>query len=226
MAYDLEEQEQLDQLKAFWAKYGNLISWVLIAALAAYAGWTYWSNTQSSHASQAAGLFNAMETAIEGKDTAKAKATAGDIRKDFGDTVYAQFSALALAKMDVDANDTKSAKAELQWVIDSKYNDEFSAIARIRLSGILLDEKAYDEATKLLAAQMPAKFETLVLDRKGDILAAQNKIDDARAMYKSALDKTDEKNPAHNMIQLKFESVGGSVPEKSTASAAGAASAT
>ena len=210
MAYDLEEQEQIDQIKAFWAKYGNLISWVLIVVLAGYAGWTYWNNTQNSHASQAAGLYGAMETSIEAKDDAKAKTNAADIRKDYGDTVYAQFAALSSARIAIDANNSKEAKAQLQWVIDSKYNDEFVAIARIRLAGILLDDKAYDDAMKLLAADVPAKFQTLVLDRKGDVLAAQNKMDEARAMYKSALDKTDEKNPAHNMIEIKLESVGGS----------------
>jgi predicted negative regulator of RcsB-dependent stress response len=210
MAYDLEEQEQIDQLKAFWAKYGNLITWVLIIALAGYAGWTYWNNTQNNHASQASGLYHTMETAIQAKDDTKAQTAAGDIRKDFGDTVYAQLSALAAAKMAIDANNAKEAKAQLQWMIDSKYNDEFATIARVRLSGILLDEKAYGDAMKLLAAEVPAKFQVLVLDRKGDILAAQNKLDEARAMYKSALDKTDEKNPAHNLIELKLESVGGS----------------
>jgi len=210
MAYDLEEQEQIDQIKAFWAKYGNLISWVLIVVLAGYAGWTYWNNTQNSHASQAAGLYGAMETSIEAKDDAKAQTNAADIRKDYGDTVYAQFAALSSARIAIDANNAKEAKAQLQWVIDSKYNDEFVAIARIRLAGILLDDKAYDDAMKLLAADVPAKFQALVLDRKGDILAAQSKMDEARAMYKNALDKTDEKNPAHNMIEIKLESVGGS----------------
>ncbi|HEX7644801.1 MAG TPA: tetratricopeptide repeat protein [Burkholderiaceae bacterium] len=210
MAYDLEEQEQIDQLKAFWAKYGNLISWVLIAVLAGYAGWTYWNNTQTKHASLASGLYSTMESAIQAKDNTKAQTAAADIRKDYGDTVYAQFSALAAAKMAIDAKDVKEAKAQLQWVIDSKYNDEFATIARIRLSGILLDEKAYDDAMKLLPAEAPSKFQALVLDRKGDILAAQNKIEEARAMYKSALEKIDEKSPAHNLIELKLESVGGS----------------
>lgn len=210
MAYDLEEQEQLDQLKAFWNKYGNLISWVLIVVLAGYAGWTYWSNMQSSHASQAAGLYGTLETAMQAKDDAKAKTAAEDIRKDFGQTVYAQLSALDSAKMAQDAKDNKLAKTQLQWVIDSKYNDEFVAIARIRMAGVLLDEKAYDDAMKLLAAEVPAKFQVMAMDRKGDVLAAQNKIDEARAMYKSALDKTDENSPAHTMIELKLESVGGS----------------
>jgi len=217
MAYDLEEQEQIDQIKAFWAKYGNLISWVLIIALAGYAGWTYWNNMQNNRSSHAADLYTTMETAVQAKDTAKARNAAEDLRKDFGSTVYAQFGALASAKMAQDAGDTKTAKAQLQWMIDNKFNGEFVAIARLHLSAILVDEKAYDDAMKLLAADMPAKFQPLVLDRKGDILAAQNKLDEARAMYKSALEKTDEKSPAHGFIQLKLESVGGQAPAKSAA---------
>src|SRR6185437_4589246 len=131
---------------------------------AGYAGWTYWSNTQSSHASQAAGLYGTLETAMQAKDDAKAKSAAEDIRKDFAQTVYAQLSALDSAKIALDANDSKGAKAQLQWVIDSKYNDEFVAIARIRMAGILLDEKAYDDATKLLSAEMPAKFQVMAMD--------------------------------------------------------------
>ena len=40
---DLEEQEQLDQLKAFWKRWGNLITWLLIAVLGAYAAWNGWN---------------------------------------------------------------------------------------------------------------------------------------------------------------------------------------
>src|SRR4051794_3315954 len=47
---DLEEQEQLADIKHFWNEYGNLISWVVIAvfgAIAAWNGWQYWERTQS-----------------------------------------------------------------------------------------------------------------------------------------------------------------------------------
>jgi predicted negative regulator of RcsB-dependent stress response len=48
---DLEEQEQLDDLKHFWKSYGNLITWTLIVAFGAYAawnGWQYWQRTQAA----------------------------------------------------------------------------------------------------------------------------------------------------------------------------------
>ena len=58
---DLEEQEQLDQLKHFWKQYGNLITWVLIAVLGAYAGWNGYQYWQRSQAAQASALYGEIE---------------------------------------------------------------------------------------------------------------------------------------------------------------------
>jgi predicted negative regulator of RcsB-dependent stress response len=105
----------------------------------------------------------------------------------------------------------KSAKAQLQWAVDHGA-DEFKAIAKVRLAGVLLDEKAYDDALKALAGEVPSQFVAAVADRKGDILVAQNKLAEARAAYQAALDATDKKSPGRQLIQLKFEAIGGTVP--------------
>ncbi|MGO4378807.1 YfgM family protein [Pseudoduganella sp. RAF53_2] len=212
MAYDLEEQEQLATLKAWWAKYGNASTWVIIAGLAAYSGWTGWNYYQRNQAAQASVLFEDLQGNI-GKDNAKVLRTAGDIESKFGSTAYAQMSALSAAKSSFDAKDLKSAKAQLQWVIDHG-NDEYKAIAQIRLAGVLLDEKAYDEALKLVSGEALPQFKAAAADRKGDILAAQNKLEEARAAYKTALESSDKKSPGRQLIQLKLESIGGTVPEE------------
>jgi predicted negative regulator of RcsB-dependent stress response len=118
--------------------------------------------------------------------------------------------ALIAAKAAFDANDLKGAKTNLQWVIDHGKDDEYKAIAKIRLAGVLLDEKAYDDGLKLLAGDFPAQFAGPVADRKGDILVAQNKVEEARSAYQLALEKTDEKNPGRQLIQLKLDAIGGS----------------
>lgn len=213
MAYDLEEQEQLATLKAWWAKYGNLTTWAVIAGLAAYSGWNGWNYYQRNQAAQASVLFDELQGASAAKDNAKAQRVAGDIENKFGRTAYAQLAGLSAAKVAFDANDLKAAKAQLQWVI-AHGDEEYKAIATIRLAGVLLDEKAYDEALKTLAGASQPQFKGAVEDRKGDILAAQNKLEEARAAYKAALEATDKKNPGRQLIQLKLESIGGSVPEE------------
>lgn len=209
MAYDLEEQEQLATLKAWWNKYGNLVTWLLIAALAGYAAWNGWNYYQRNQANQAAALYDELQKAVSAKDNARVLRAAGDMQNKFGRTAYAQMASLAAAKSAWDAKDTAAARTQLQWVIDHAQDAEYKALARIRLAGILLDEKAYDDALKVIASDMPASFAGAAADRRGDILAAQNKLDDARAAWKLALDKTDDKNPARQLIQLKLDAIGG-----------------
>jgi predicted negative regulator of RcsB-dependent stress response len=209
MAYDLEEQEQIETLKSWWKQYGNLITWLLIAALAAYAGWAGWNYYQRNQAAQAGQLYDEITRAVAAKDTAKVLRGAEDMRSKFGRTAYAEMAALTAAKVAFDANDLNGAKAQLQWVVDSGRDEEYKALARIRLAGVLLDEKAYDEGLKVLSADVPAAFSGAVADRRGDLLMAQNKVAEARTAYQEALQKSDAKSPGRQLIQLKLDAIGG-----------------
>jgi predicted negative regulator of RcsB-dependent stress response len=210
MAYDLEEQEQLADLKAFWNKYGNLLTWVLIVALGSYAAYNFWNYHQRSQSSDASVLYDELQKSLGANDNAKVQRIASDIEAKFGGTAYGQMAALGAAKGAFEANDLKTAKAQLQWVIEHG-TDEYKSIAKLRLAGVLLDEKAYDEGLKLLATDFVPQFTAAVADRKGDILVAQNKLGEARAAYVAALAAMEKKNPGRQLVQVKLESIGGKV---------------
>jgi predicted negative regulator of RcsB-dependent stress response len=216
MAYDLEEQEQIANFKAFWNRFGNLISWVLIIALGSYAAYNFWNTHQRGKAVEASALYDQMVDAAQAKDNAKVQRMAADIESKYDSTAYGQMAALAAAKTAFDANDLKTAKAQLQWAIDHG-NDEYKSIARLRLSGVLLDEKAYDQALALLNGEFLPQFAAEVQDRKGDVLAAQNKLAEARAAYQAALDKMEKRHPARQIVQIKLEAIGGTVPAEKAA---------
>ena len=216
MAYDLEEQEQIANFKAFWERFGNLISWVLIIALGSYAAYNFWNTHQRNQTAEASGLYDSLTEAIQAKDAAKVQRITGDIEKKFGSTAYAPMAALAAAKAAFDANDLKTAKAQLQWAVDHG-DDEYKAIAKLRLSGVLLDEKAYDQALAQLNGDFPAQFAGDVQDRKGDILVAQNKLAEARAAYQAALDKMEKNNPGRQVVQVKLDAIGGAPADKKAA---------
>lgn len=218
MAYDLEEQEQIATFKAFWARFGNLIMWVLIIALGSYAGYNYWNSHKRTQAVEASALYDELQNAVTANDNAKAQRIAGDIQKKYEGTAYAQMAALGAAKTAFEANDLKTAKAQLQWAAD-KGNDEYRAIAKLRLAGVLLDEKSYDAALKLLNEQYPATFSAEVSDRKGDVLVAQNKLAEARQAYTAAYAAMSKENPGRQLVQVKLEAIGGSVPADKDAKA-------
>ncbi|WP_343652181.1 tetratricopeptide repeat protein [Herbaspirillum sp.] len=213
MAYDLEEQEQLDSIKAWWAKYGNLVTWALIIALAAYAAWTGWNTYQGRQSAQASVLYEEQQRSFAAKDNAKVQRAASDIQDKFSGTAYAEMSALVAARSAFDANDVETAKKQLQWVLDHGRGKEYKAIAAVRLAGVLLDAKSYEEALKVLSGDYPAQFAGAIADRKGDVLLAQGKRDEARTAYKLALEKSDAKDPGRQLIQIKLDAIGGEAPK-------------
>jgi len=207
MAYDLQEQEQLATFKAWWEKYGNLIlttATIVLLAIAAFNGWRWYERREG----QAAGEeYDRLLVALEAKDATKSKELAGGIIERYKRTIYASLAALQAAKVYQEAGDTNGAKAQLQWVIDKSDRPELVATARVRLAGVLLDEKAYDEALKVLSDNVPASHAVQFADRRGDVLLAQKKVDEARAAYKEALDKATADNPLRAYIQLKLDAL-------------------
>jgi len=208
VAYDLEEQEQLDTLKAWWQKYGNLITTVVLVIALTFAAWNGWQWYQRNQAAGAAAAYEQLEAAAASKDAAKVKESAGILFDQYGRTTYAQMGALVAAKANFDAGDFKTAKAQLQWLVDNGRDENYKLVARLRLAGLLLDEGAGDEALKLVSMSVPAHFEAAFADRRGDILIAQNKPAEARVAYQLAYDKADAQGGYRQIVQLKLDALG------------------
>src|SRR5450432_804354 len=187
--YDLEEQDQLDDLKAWWAHYGKYVAGVLMVAAIVLIGNQAWRWYTQRQAEQASVLYQAVSQASRDNDAAKAKEPATQIEDRFAGTAYAPRAALLYAKMLYDSGDKAGARAQLQWVVDHAPEDELKAIARFRLAQAMLDEKQYDEALKTLDIKTDDAFTGLFSDLKGDILVAQGKPVEAKAAYETALAK-------------------------------------
>ena len=205
---DLEEQEQLDQLKHFWKQYGDLIAWVLIAIMGAYAAWNGYQYWQRNQAAKASALYEEVERAAKANDLSKTERAFGDIQSGFGSTAYAQRAGLLAAKVFYDGNKLDAAKAALTWVAEKSNDEGFSAVAKLRLAGVLVDTKGYDEALKLLGGSFPHSFEALVADRKGDVLALQGKPVEAKAEYAKAYASFDAGSDYRKLVEFKLNSLG------------------
>jgi predicted negative regulator of RcsB-dependent stress response len=207
MAYDLEEQEQLAELKAWWNKYGNFILTVVTIVLLAFAAYNGWRWYQREQAGQAAGVYGQLEKALAARDVDKVAGFSEMLTSKYGGTAYAAMAALQAAKLQAEAGRADAARASLQWVIDKAAAPELKAIAQVRLAGVLLDEKKYDDALKALGGEVPPSQAAAVADRRGDVLAAQNKTEEARAAYAEALAKADAQHPLRQIIQLKLDAL-------------------
>jgi predicted negative regulator of RcsB-dependent stress response len=205
---DLEEQEQLDQLKAFWKQWGNLITWLLTAALAAYAGWQGWNWYQRDQAAKAGAMYEEFDRAAAAQDLDKAAAAAGDLKARFPGTGYAAQAGLQVAKLQLDKGKPDDARQSLAWVAEQGAESAYRDIARLRLAGLQLDAKAYDDALKTLDAVKSPEFASLVADRRGDVLMLQDKRDAAKAEYQKALAGLEKNQDYRRVVEAKLATLG------------------
>jgi predicted negative regulator of RcsB-dependent stress response len=207
---DLEEQEQLAELKAWWKQYGNLALLVVIGASIAVAAWGGWRWVQRNQAAQASALYDTLSKAARAGDGKALRDAGGALAEGFPRTLYASMGALVTARFHSERGELKSAKAQLQWVAERSASEEFRELARLRLGALLLDEKAYDEALKLLEAKPLEAYAAQFAALRGDLLLAKNQPAEARAAYQLALDKANGGSGAfRESVQMRLDALGG-----------------
>jgi predicted negative regulator of RcsB-dependent stress response len=205
---DLQEQEQLDELKAFWKQYGNLITWLLILVLggfAAFNGWNWWQREQGA---KAGAMVDALVRAAEAGDAERSTRILADLKERHARTAQAQQGALLAARVQLDKQQLDAALATLAWVADNASDDEYRSIARLRAAGILLDKKQYDDALKQLDAAKSPNFAALVADRRGDVLSAQGKAAEARTAYEAAYKAMAPTLDYRRLVEAKLTALG------------------
>ena len=220
---DLEEQEQLDAVKHFWKRNGNLITWLLIVVLGGYAAWNGWGWWQRDQATKAGAMFDELDRAAQAGDADKTNQVFADLKERYASTAFAQQGGLLAAKVQSEKGQLDAARATLAWVGEHATEAEYQTIARLRLAGLMLDAKQYDDALKQLDAATAPSFAALVADRRGDVLAAQGKLDEAKAAYSSAWQAMDPKIEYRRLIEAKLTAAGAPPQAARTAPAAGAA---
>ena len=218
---DLQEQEQLDDIKRFWRQYGNLVTWTLVLVLGAFAAWNGWNWYQRDQAVKAGAMFDELQRAAQAGDAARAARVFDDLRQRFPRTAYAQQAGLVAARVQTDQGQAEAARASLAWVADNAVEDEYKALARLRLAAALMDAKQFEPALQQLDAVKAPAFAALAADRRGDVLMALDRKAEALAAYQSAWKAMDAKLDYRRVIDAKLMSLG-AAPE-SAASAAEAA---
>ncbi len=220
---DLQEQEQLDALKAFWNKQGNLITWALVLALGAFAAWNGWNYWQREQGLKAGAMFEDLDRAVAAGDVEKTTRVFADMKERYAGTAFAQQGGLAAAKLQAAKGQADAAKASLAWVAEKGTEEEVRTIARLRLAALQADTQQLDEALKTLDAAKAEGFEALVADRRGDILMLQGKKDAARTAYQAAYKTMGEKVDYRRLIEAKLTAMGAAPDAAATSSAASAA---
>jgi predicted negative regulator of RcsB-dependent stress response len=206
--YNLDEQDKIDGVKSWWESYGTTIIIVISVFLASVIGTKAWNHYHSEQRAQAADLYSLLQQVHQDGDVNRVNDAAHLLTEGYPSSGYASRAALIAARANFDIKDIKTAKEKLQWVIDNTQEDELKDLARLRMAGLLLDEENYENALKLLAGKHGATFAGLYADRKGDVLVAADRMDEAQNAYQSAINYLGENNNYRNIVQMKLDDLG------------------
>ena len=207
-ALDLEEQEQLDQIKHFWKKYGNLISWLLIVVLGGYAAWNGYQYWQRDQAAKAAVLFDEVERAATAGDVVRVERSLADMKDKFGSTHYAHQAALLAAKALQAKDKAEAARAALKWVAEGAPDPAMKDIARLRLAGLLLDADQADAALAQLSQPFTPAMAGLAADLRGDVLQAKGQKAESLSAYQSAWQQLADSPDYRRLVEAKLNALG------------------
>ncbi|HUQ28387.1 MAG TPA: tetratricopeptide repeat protein [Usitatibacter sp.] len=207
-SYDFEEQERLAELKAWWEDNRWFVIAAAVVGLLALAGWEGWKLYRERRAEDAAAMHRPVEAALKANDPKKLADAGKALIDKHPRSFFASESALQLAKTAFEAGNLAEARRQLQWVTDNGV-EELRGVARLRLAAVMMEEKKYDEALKTLDANKEEAFVAPAADLRGDIMLAQGRLDEARAAYKLAIEKSDPRNPVKGIAETKLNALGG-----------------
>jgi predicted negative regulator of RcsB-dependent stress response len=204
-SYDFEEQERLAELKAWWEDNRWYVIGAIVAAVLAFAGYRGWQHWTAVQTDDAAAMYAAALKGPKDQQLAAFDALVASHPRSY----FASQAQLVGAKASFDAAKYDDARRRLEWVMERGI-EEHRGVARLRLAAVLLEEKKYADALKVLEGNKDEAFVALAADLRGDIMLAQGRLDEARAAYKTASEKADPRNPVKQIAETKLNALGGS----------------
>ncbi|QZA76413.1 tetratricopeptide repeat protein [Deefgea tanakiae] len=206
-AFDLQEQEQIATLKAWWQSWGKWLALSVAAFLIGFAAWAGWQKYQKTQIVKAAEVYAQIEANLA--EDGKFKAGVALLKSDYTKTPYAPRAAMIAAKLQYLKGDAAAARTELQWVIDHSTEAALRDSARLRMASILLEDKKFTEALALMKTPEEEGFSPLYAEQRGDIYVAKGEPVAAADAYRQAIAKLPKDAPNLKLVEIKLDVLGG-----------------
>ncbi|TSA21616.1 MAG: hypothetical protein D4R70_03235 [Betaproteobacteria bacterium] len=210
--YDLEEQEQLDEIKVWWQQYGKWVIAAVVAFVLSVAGWQGWQGWQGKQQQESAALFEQAVQARAGNNAAAVKQITAQIMDNYAGSGYATPAAWMVGQVNLEAKDTKSALAQFQFAFDHAQGAVMQDLARLRLAGLMFHTGDAEGALQTLEAAPADAYAALFGQLRGDVLVTLKRTAEARLAYQSALTAMDKANtkvdPIYAMIEMRLDALG------------------
>ena len=209
MAFDSQEEEQIDAIKNWWKANGNAVLMGVSLGFILLFGWRFYNDHLNTQAEEASMMYEQVMLHVKNKDHDKALNAGQTLMSKHPESLYATLASLMMAKENLSPENSGSSEANLQWVIDNSKQTEWVHLARIRKARLLLNGNKLDGALALIPPTFPESFTALYASLKGDIYLAKNDNESAKKAYDNALAQIDFGGQARQLVQIKRDSLGG-----------------
>lgn len=198
------DDDQIEQLRRLWDRYGRLLAAVAVLLLGGVLGWQAYDGHRQRQAAAAAALYAAYLQPPAGQS---AEALATRLRTEYPRSSYATFAAFGEAKRAVEADKLDAAEQHLRWVVDNAAEPADRTLGRVRLARLLLDQGKPQAAQSVLDGET-ATGSSALAELRGDIARAQGQAPQARLAYQEALAGLPAESGTAALIRLKLDAVG------------------
>jgi predicted negative regulator of RcsB-dependent stress response len=199
----MTEEEQLENIKKWWKRYGNIITIIFSLILLSIAGYRYMHWHQDKLTQQASMTYENMMVAFSHQNIKAVRSYANELIKDYGNTVYADVAHMTLAKIYVSKNKLEQAKGELQSVAAKSNMTALKQIAKIRIARLLAAEKSYTDALKELSSVDDETYLPVINELKGDIYGATGQYEQAITSYRLAINEVKNNGMGNLFLEMK-----------------------
>lgn len=172
MAYSIEEEQEINQLKDWWKENGKTIIVAFILGVGGMFGWRYWQAHQAEQIAQASAQYDALIYSTQQDEQAK-KANIEQFVQANSKTAYAVFALLDEAKKAAEKQDFAAAEVNLNQALTQSQDEVLTSIVALHLSAVQFQLGQLDNALTTLNQVKGESFNARKAILSGDIQVAK-----------------------------------------------------
>lgn len=202
------EAQRIEEIKKWWRENGLSVALGLVLGISGMFGWRYWQDGKVGQAEAASALYSNMIASLRDENETETRESADKILSDYGNTSYAVFALMALARLAVDGDDPDAAETHLRQALRQSADESLSHVIRLRLIRALIGLNKPEQASALANRQEKGAFAAGYAELLGDIGVMQGDAEAARNAYRQAIDKERADGRDVAVLELKLHNVG------------------
>lgn len=189
MAYSIEEEQELNELKAWWKDNYKSIIVIFILVFGGVFGWKYWQNHQVEKMQNTSAQYDQL--LYSQQSSVQKDANLEQFVQQHDKTTYAVFALLDQAHSAVSQGDFAKAEQWLTQALQQANDDILLSVTALRLASVQFQQQKYDLALASLDKITNSNWNDEKLLLKGDVLIKKGDESAAKALFEQALTAAD-----------------------------------